>query len=461
MTSRSTRAPATGLPGRADPPVRFGRRRLLAGAAALGAAGLGLAGCSGTGSSEPLQFWNASAPQPSGDPEVVEQSKWYEAAIAHWNANHPEQVVPVFVPDYVNPMNPRIATAFAADNGPDIFMISPGEFLRYYNGGVLTDLKPYMTQEALDDFYPEAMGTRIVGDGIFALPMEVEPLSIYYDVRAFEESGLSEGDLPTTWDQMLDVAERLTTPRRSGLVLSTDPGYYQNFTFYPWLWQGGGEVVDPATQEPRVASDAVVNALQLFADTIARGVAPRTPPAGDEIVPAFTNGLAAMWQRGPWSIAEFQLQAPDHRYGVLPLPVPPGGRQITSAGGWAWAVNNRGRNPDAAARFVVESVGSMSAESIARGADWNYRAKSNLPARKSVAAASEQLPSYGDPARAAVREQLSSSRGEPRYPPVLYKALSNAIQSVQLAGGDARTQAQLAQDAIESFLQTYDGGTLV
>jgi multiple sugar transport system substrate-binding protein len=44
---------------------------------------------------------------------------------------------------------------------------------------------------------------------------------------------------------------------------------------------------------------------------------------------------------------------------------------------------------------------------------------------------------------------------------VLYKALSNAIQSVQLAGGDARSQAQVAQAAIESFLQTYEGGALV
>lgn len=464
MTSRTRNAFAGPgeRPGRPGAPPGLGRRQLLAGAAALGAAGLGLGltGCSGSGRPELLQFWNLYAPQEQGDPEIVEQSKWFQSAIDHWNANHPEQVVPVFVPDYVNPMNPRIATAFAAENGPDIFLISPGEFLRYYNGGVLVDLKPYLTQEAFDDFYPEALATRIVGEGIYALPTDVDPLSIYYDVAAFEEASLSEGDLPATWDQMLDVAERLTTPRRSGLVLETAPGYYQNFTFYPWVWQGGGEVVDPITQKPRIASDAAVAALELFAASIARGVAPRTLPAGGEIVTAFTQGLAAMWQRGPWSISEFQLRAPDHRYGVFPLPLPPGGRQITVAGGWAWAVNNRGRNPDAAARFVVESIGSMSAESIARGADWNYRAKSNLPARRSVSAASEQLPSYADPARAAVRELLPASRGEPRYPPVLYKALSNTIQSVQLAGRDARVQAQVAQDAIESFLRTYEGGTL-
>jgi len=435
------------------------RRWFLTGAAALavGAA----AGCSGD-ANRPLQFMQNYTPQDAGvDQQLIDQAMWFDAAIADWNSHHPEQVAPAFVPDYVNPMNPRIATSFAADYGPDIFLISPGEFLRYYNGGIMLDLRPYMSPEAVADFYPEAIATRAVGDGIFALPMEVEPLGIFYDVAAFEQGGLAEGDLPRTWDQMLDVAAKLTTPQRSGLVLETKPGYYQNFTFYPWVWQGGGDVVDARSQQPSMTSPGVIAALELFAETISSGVAPRTNPTGGEIVPAFTQGLAAMWERGPWTIQEFALQAPDHRYGIIPMPAPAGGQPATVAGGWAWAVNNRGRDPDAAARFVVESIGSMSPESIARCADWNGRAKSNLPARKSVTAATEKLPSWTDPARTAVRGLLEHSRGEPRFPPVLYKSLSNTIQSVQLAGGDARAQAQQAQDAIESFLQTYDGAALL
>ncbi|WP_232667308.1 ABC transporter substrate-binding protein [Pseudonocardia sp. TRM90224] len=441
----------------------FSRRGLLAGLAAVGAgAALGVVGCARSGAAGPMQFMNFYTPQDQGaDPQLIVQAEWFDKAIASWNANHPEQVEPIFVPDYVNPMNPRIATSFAAENGPDIFLLSPGEFLRYFNGGVMLDLKPFMTPDAVADFLPEAIGTRVVGDGIFALPMEVEPLSIYYDIAAFEESGLAEGDLPRTWEQMLDVAERLTTARRSGLVLETSPGYYQNFTFYPWVWQGGGDVIDLRTQRATLTSPSMLAALELFAESITRGVASRTPPASGEIVSGFKQGLAAMWQRGPWSIQEFALQAPEHRYGIIPLPTPPGGQPTTVGGGWAWAVNNRGRNPEAAARFVVESVGSMSRECIDRCADWNGRAKSNMPARASVSAAMEQLPSFTDPARSAVRAQLPSTRGEPRYPPVLYKALSNTIQSVQLAGGDPLAQAQSAQSTIESFLRTYEGAALL
>ena len=440
------------------------RRRLLIGVSALGAgAALGTAGCSiGAGTGGALEFMNSYAPQDSGvEPQLIAQGEWFEAVIADWNAAHPEQVSLVYVPDYENPMNPRIATSFAAENGPDVFLVSPGEFLRYYNGGVMHDLRPYMTPEAVADFYPEALATRAVGDGIFALPMEIEPLSLYYDVAAFEDNGLSEGDLPRTWDEMMSVAQRLTTSSRFGLVLPTKPGYYQNFLFYPWIWQGGGDVVDAVTQQPVIDAPPVIAALEMFRDAVATGIAPRTPPAGDELVPAFTQGLAAMWQRGPWTIQEFALQAPEHRYGILPLPTPAGGRPVTAAGGWAWAVNNRGRDPEAAARFVVESVGSMDPPCVARMADWSSDRRPALPARASVSTAMEALPSYGDPARAAIRAQLDQARSEPRFPPVIYKALSNCIQSVQLAGGDPAAEAEQAHGAIESFLETYEGATLL
>jgi hypothetical protein len=37
---------------------------------------------------------------------------------------------------------------FRRGSGPDIFIISPGDFLRYYNGGVLVDLTPNMEDAA-------------------------------------------------------------------------------------------------------------------------------------------------------------------------------------------------------------------------------------------------------------------------------------------------------------------------
>ena len=147
-----------------------------------------------------------------------------------------------------------------------------------------------MTQEAIDDFYPDALATRTVDGKIYGLPMEQEPLAIFYDVPAFEEAGLSEGDLPTTWEEMLELGRRLTGGQRAGLVFDTTPSYYQNFTFYPWVWQGGGNVVDPDTQRPAIDSDAGVQALGLFRDAVRPGHRPaRCPRAATSSAPSATG----------------------------------------------------------------------------------------------------------------------------------------------------------------------------
>ena len=455
MTLRTT---ASGTP--------LSRRRLLTtGAAALGgAAGAStLSSCAlGGGSQEPLQFWQFYAPVDQQDPNLLAQSQWFLDRIAEWEAAGERPIEPVYIPGYTDPTNTRLTTAFASGNGPDIFLISPGDFLRYYNGGVLEDLTPYMDEEAIADFYPQALATRTVDGRIYGLPMEQEPLAIFYDVAAFEEQGLSEADLPTTWEQMLELGRQMTGGERAGLVFETLPGYYQNFTFYPWLWQSGGDVIDTDTQTPIFSGDAAVQALSLFQDAIATGAAPRTRPANGDIVSAMTGGYAAMWQGGIFDVAALAQNAPDYEYGIFALPAPPGGETATCLGGWAWCVNSRGKDPEAAARFTVEVMGSMRQESIDAGVEWNGVAKGNIAARASVTEAIGDSGAFEDPILQQFRDEiLPSGRAEPRFPPVIYKAVSNAIQSTMLGGADPVRQAEIAQSAIESYLETYEGGPLL
>lgn len=443
------------------------RRSLITGASAGAlAAGVGaLTGCSSSPSSatgEPLQFWQFYAPAPQKKGDIVAQSNWFLDTIDAWNSRHTQQVRPMYIPAYTDPANTRLATAFAAGDGPDIFLISPGDFLRYYNGGVLLDLAPYMSAEAIADFYPEALATRTVKDGIYGLPMEVEPLALLYSEKAFEDAGLSEADIPTTWDSMLDVADKLSTNARSGLVFETVPGYFQNFTFYPWVWQGPGDVVDVAAQTMQVNSSAMVNALQLWGDSIRSGVSPRTLPAGGDVPTAFAKDYVGMWQNGIWNIAAMKNNAPDVAWGAAPLPTPDGGAPSTALGGWAWVVNKNGRNPDAAAKFVVESIGSMHEASINRIANWCWGAKSDMSPRRSAERVMADAGAFENPHMKMFKQKIfPDGRGEPRFPPVVYKSISNAIQAVQLGGASAHAEAATAQQALQAYMDTYQGAAFV
>lgn len=437
------------------------RRSMMCRAVAAAASVTLISSCSRSSANAPLEFWNFYSPAPQQDPNLVAQSAWFEQVIEKWNDEHDRKVTPIYMTG--DQMNQRMPVAFASGDGPDIFLISPGDYLRYANGGVLTDLAPYMEPEAIEDFLPQALATRRDGEAIYGLPMEQEPLALFYDPDLLEAAGLSEGDLPQDWEALLGLGAELSAGSTTGLVLDVDPGYYQNFTFYPWVWQTGGDVIDPKTQRPVFDADGPKAALDLFGRAIATGATPRTRPANGDIVSAFTSGYAAFWQTGVWDVMNLVQNAPDKRFGVMPLPPPANAETVTCLGGWAWCVNAEGIDPESAAEFTVSALGSMDMESIEHMADWNSpEVKGNMPARSSVDKALTDRNAFDDEHYRVFREEiLPTGRAEPRYPPVVYKAVSDALQAVQLAGADAGEQASTAQRSIESYLETYRGGRIL
>ncbi|RIQ22790.1 ABC transporter substrate-binding protein [Jiangella rhizosphaerae] len=457
-------SPPGHLPGLPPGPTsveRPSRRRFLGLSAALtGAVALPglLSACGGSrtaSASDPLQFWNFYAPAPNEDPVVMARAAWMQDTVDRWNAENEQQIELVYAPVLGSE---KLATAFSAGEGPDIFLISPGDIARYLNGNVLAELTPYMTQEAVDDFFADNMATRMIGDKVYALPMEIEPLALYYSRPAFEQAGLSEGDLPATWDDLIAVSDRLVAAGQGGLVFPTAQDYYQNFVWYPWMWQGGGEVVTDGGRRSGFDSDGAVGALRLWKETVDLGLTPRVPPASNDIVTSFSEGYASIWQSGIWSIQDFERKAPDFDYGVIPLPVPDGGESATVLGGWAFAANAMGRNPDEAARFCAWALGSMDDDGIARVANWCIDAKRDVSPRRSSLEYGSRAGGYdGEHMRLFRDEIFPTGRGEPRYPPVIYKAVSDAIQSCQLAGGDPEDQAATAAQAIDAYLTTYEG----
>ena len=138
-------------------PRGLNRRTVLKGGAALGAAGL--AGLPLIGSAQAqaktLNFWNFYAPD-SEQPKA--QQEWWTKMAADWNAKSETKVELDYLVDYMQ--GNKLSTSFASGQGPDLFLISPGDFLRYYNGGALLDLTPFIDAEVQKDFPDAVMGGR-------------------------------------------------------------------------------------------------------------------------------------------------------------------------------------------------------------------------------------------------------------------------------------------------------------
>jgi multiple sugar transport system substrate-binding protein len=407
----------------------------------------------------PLSFWQFYAPvKQYGLP-----SQWFEDMVAVWNAAHDVKVELRYIPHTEYIFGSKLQTAFAAGQGPDIFLTNSGEFLRYYNGGILVELGQYMDEQAKNDFYARDMETRMVDGKIFGLPLEAEPMAMFYSVRAFEAAGLSKADLPKTWEQFLETARKLTKGDQFGCLFETSPGVYQNFTWCPFMWEGGGDLVTTDGKKSAFDSPATVAALKWWQDAIKQNVAPRTAlgDSGPDAVANLASGYCAMQNVGIWAVSALRQHASNFPYGVFPLPIPPNGQSKTILGGMTVAANAKGHDPEAAAEFCVWAIGSMSDDSIQRGVDWCIKAKSALPTRKTVLEKATTLGGYGSgPMRTFKDEIFPTGRTAPRIHPEVNKAIADAIQACQLGGEDPQRHAEQASRRIDAFLAGYTGAPL-
>jgi multiple sugar transport system substrate-binding protein len=190
------------------------------------------------------------------------------------------------------------------------------------------------------------------------------------------------------------------------------------------------------------------------------GIAPRDMlgNGGGDIGGNLVAGYCAMQNVGIWALSDLKVNYPDYQFGVFKLPLPPGGTYTTDLGGWAFCANAEGQNPEVAAQFCVWALGSMEADSIQRVTDWCTKAKADMPPRASVLENPDAVAAYAEGGLKVFAEEiLPGGRAEPRLPPEVYQAVSDAIQAAQLGGEDPEAAANTAAETIETFLATYEG----
>ncbi len=194
-----------------------------------------------------------------------------EELIAQFEADYPEYKV-VRVTNPTDQMSQLVLAAFAANRGPDIFnMDISNEFPYIVNGRVAeVDAKAAgfdSTQAIYDAYLPGVFDPVTYEGGLYGLPLEVTNWSIYLNMDVFRSAGLDPlTDYPKTWEEMMDVAEKLTL--RDGDII-TRPGfdfrypYYLNFVV-PMAEQLGGQLISDDGKSAIVNDEAWLRVLEYF-----------------------------------------------------------------------------------------------------------------------------------------------------------------------------------------------------
>jgi len=178
------------------------------------------------------------------------------------------------------------------------------------------------------------------GDGrIAGLNTAVEVTLLFYNKDLFDQAGLpyppADPAKAWTWTEFVSAAQKLTTdangkhaeeigfdPERISTYGAAFDKIYEGWTFYPFIFSNGGQVVNEDGTRLMLDSKEAAEAIQALADLMwVQHVAPT--PAQDTALPGYVTmlqtGNLAMHIAGQWTLLDY-ASVKNLNFGVAVLP---------------------------------------------------------------------------------------------------------------------------------------------
>ena len=186
----------------------------------------------------------------------------------------------------VSDVSQELARGITAEPTIDVVVLNPAQ-LSSYAGSLHSWDKG---AAAVKDAHPALLTSATRQGKIAAAPRDVSTLALYINTSLWSAAGLSDSDYPTTWEQLDQVAAKLTSGGVVGLTL--DASYARVGAF---LIQGGGGLTSADGTKATASSEGSVAGLTQVKTLLSSGSAGwgADLPAGSA-ADAFGQGQAAM-----------------------------------------------------------------------------------------------------------------------------------------------------------------------
>ncbi len=272
-----------------------------------------------------------------------------------WNANNDSQVELTVIPsgEFVT----KMGAAIAAGEPPDIASIDLIYTPAFASAGQLVDITDYVRAlPYADDLTPAHMALGLYEGRNYAVPTAVDGSFIVYNIDLFEQAGLDPDNPPSTWDEMLEAARAINDlgDDTYGYWFSMNCAGCNAFTFLPFIWASGGDVLSDDYAEATITSDPIVReALELYNTIWEEGLVPEGASIdnGSNFVSAFAAGNIGMSGTGNFAISNYTSNNPDLNFGIFHIPGKEGGA-ASFGGGDVIAIPSGTEHAEEAWRFI-------------------------------------------------------------------------------------------------------------
>lgn len=227
-------------------------------------------------------------------------------------------------------LSQELSQGFAAGKPADLFYLSTDQIAGFASNGSLQAYGDELKNK--DDFYPSLVENFTVDGTFYCAPKDFSTLALIINTKMWADAGLTDADLPQTWDELAEVAKKLTTPEHVGLAFGAE---YQRVGAF--MAQAGGGLV--ADGKAIADDDANVTALEYVKTHLADGTFAFAKDVGAGWGgEALGKQAAAMVIEGNWITGAMSNDFSDVEYTVAELPEGPGGKgtlQFTNCWGMA------------------------------------------------------------------------------------------------------------------------------
>lgn len=331
----------------------------------------------------------ASAGSSGGSASTGTIKQWYhqygeagtEQAVKRYAAGYKQAKVQVtWTPgDY----DKKSAAALLTSSGPDVFEAGNGPTIDMIKGKQVVPLDDLLGS-AKSDFNTAVLDRMTYQGHLYAIPETIDMQLLVYRKSLLRKAGVTP---PTTVDELIDAAKKLTTGKVKGLFVGNDGGV--GVLGGPALWSAGADYL---TADNRIAFNTpdAATSLGKLHTLFTSGSLLLGAPTDWSDPSAIIQGLTAMQWTGLWTFPQLQKALGDD-FGVAGWPKLSDsvGKASVPVGAYGEAVSAKSSDVAASKAFVKYLWVSQTADQLDFAQSYGF----HIPARKSLAAKATKLKS--------------------------------------------------------------------
>lgn len=259
---------------------------------------------------------------------------------------------------------PKMLTATAAGDAPDVMTHSPYYHVRFAANNVTSPLDSFIERDKipLDQYYEGAIaqgrwqkGQLHTGSGdLHAFPNYWHSGTMwFYNKTVFEKEGVALPDDTWTWDTLLDTAKKLTKKKADGTVelYGMSNPTDGNGRINSWIFQAGGDFYNKDYSKCTIKSPEAMAAFQWMTDLVVKDEVALAPEPNQQFNP-FQTGRVAIGLQGDWMVTPFQ-DIKDFEWNIFAPPKhPKTGLRTIDAYQNGIAITTSAKDKDAAWEYV-------------------------------------------------------------------------------------------------------------